>query len=229
MEGSVMRKHMKGVVLAASAILASVVMWTPVKAEECDFTLKAKLKNMASNLNTSYVPVENGNTLTFNVTLSNIYPGLVIMDPSTGNEYRYDANRSRPSEVTITGLQPDRTYRYEIYSENVACSEASLNVYYVTLPAYNSFYKDPICQGIEDYKLCNRWLKHSLSHEDFVKEVNQYKASLNQPEEEIKKEEKELKPFLQFIVDYYYIFIGLTVAGVGYVIYVRRKRDSFGF
>ena len=227
MEGSVMKKHMKGVVFAI--FLVSSFMIRNVYAEECDFTTKAKLKNLASNLNTSYVPVENGNTLTFNVTLSNIYPGILIVDPTTGNEYHYDTSRERPGEITITGLQPDRTYRYEVYSENEDCAETSLNVYYVTLPAYNAYYKDPICQGIEDYKLCNRWLKHSLSYDEFVKEVNAYKESLNQPIEEKKETKEELNPMLQFVIDYYYIFIGLFVLGVGYVIYVRRKRDSFGF
>lgn len=194
----------------------------------CDYTTKARLKELASNISSSYVPIETENGVTFQVTITNIYPGLIVRDVSNGEEYRYDANRSRPSEVTITDLQPDQTYQYDVYSDNPSCSDIILNVYYVTLPAYNAYYKDTLCIGIENYSLCNRWLKHSMSFEEFEKGVSEYRESLNQ-EVPKKEEQTRLNPVLQFIRDYYYVFIGLGILGIGYVVYVRRKRDSFGF
>ena len=194
----------------------------------CDYTTKARLKELASTISSSYVPIETENGVTFQVTITNIYPGLIVRDVSNGEEYRYDANRSRPSEVTITDLQPDQTYQYDVYSDNPSCSDIILNVYYVTLPAYNAYYKDTLCIGIENYSLCNRWLKHSMSFEEFEKGVSEYRESLNQ-EVPKKEEQTRLNPVLQFIRDYYYVFIGLGILGIGYVVYVRRKRDSFGF
>ena len=196
--------------------------------DRCDYTTKARLKELASNISSSYVPIETENGVTFQVTITNIYPGLIVRDVSNGEEYRYDANRSRPSEVTITDLQPDQTYQYDVYSDNPSCSDIILNVYYVTLPAYNAYYKDTLCIGIENYSLCNRWLKHSMSFEEFEKGVSEYRESLNQ-EVPKKEEQTRLNPVLQFIRDYYYVFIGLGILGIGYVVYVRRKRDSFGF
>ena len=216
-------------------ILVTVLMFvvpSVVQAEDffnrCDYTTKARLKELASNISSSYVPIETENGVTFQVTISNIYPGLIVRDVSNGEEYRYDANRSRPSEVTITDLQPDQTYQYDVYSDNPSCSDIILNVYYVTLPAYNAYYKDTLCIGIENYSLCNRWLKHSMSFEEFEKGVSEYRESLNQ-EVPKKEEQTRLNPVLQFIRDYYYVFIGLGILGIGYVVYVRRKRDSFGF
>ena len=216
-------------------ILVTVLMFvapSTAQAEDffnrCDYTTKARLKELASNISSSYVPIETENGVTFQVTITNIYPGLIVRDVSNGEEYRYDANRSRPSEVTITDLQPDQTYQYDVYSDNPSCSDIILNVYYVTLPAYNAYYKDTLCIGIENYSLCNRWLKHSMSFEEFEKGVSEYRESLNQ-EVPKKEEQTRLNPVLQFIRDYYYVFIGLGILGIGYVVYVRRKRDSFGF
>lgn len=223
-----MRRYLKFTLF----VLLLIIVPTHVKADdfldECDYATKAKLKRLASNINTSYTPVETDNSLSFNATISNIYPSLVVIDTTSGNEYRYDASRETPYGVTITGLKPDRTYRYEVYSDLENCTEDMLAVYYVTLPAYNPYYKDELCKGFEDYKLCNRWLKHSLTHEEFVREMTKYKESLNEKEQKDPTMEK-LDPLLQFIKDYYYVFIGLGILGIGYVIYVRRKRDSFGF
>lgn len=228
MEGSVMRRYLKFTLF----VLLLIIVPTHVKAydflDECDYSTKAKLKRLASNINTSYTPIETDNSLSFNVTISNIYPSLIVMDGSSGNEYHYDVSRKTPYEVTITGLKADQTYRYEVYSDVENCTEEMLAVYYVTLPAYNPYYKDELCKGYEDYKLCNRWLKHSLTYEEFVSEMTKYKESLNQQDEEI-EENIQLNPLLQFIKDYYYVFIGLGILGIGYIIYVRRKRDSFGF
>ena len=221
----------KGIGIILVTVLLLVAPST-VQAEDffnrCDYTTKARLKELASNISSSYVPIETENGVTFQVTITNIYPGLIVRDASNGEEYRYDANRSRPSEVTITDLQPDQTYQYDVYSDNPSCSDIILNVYYVTLPAYNAYYKDTLCIGIENYSLCNRWLKHSMSFEEFEKGVSEYRESLNQ-EVPKKEEQTRLNPVLQFIRDYYYVFIGLGILGIGYVVYVRRKRDSFGF
>lgn len=228
MEGSVMKRYVNLVVFLFLLVIIPIHGYADELLDVCDFSIKAKLKKLSSNISTSYVPVEQGNKVTFDITISNIYPNLVVIDRETGREYRYDASREIPSQITLSGYESDQTYRFEVYADKENCSEESLNIYYVTLPAFNPYYKDQLCKGIEHYKLCNKWLKHSLSHDEFIKEITAYKESLNQPKNQTEKKETE-NSMLAFIKEYYYIFIGLGILGIGYVIYVRRKRDSFGF
>lgn len=220
-----MKSHIK---LSAIVFLLLMLPIHVFAADDCDVSTKAKLKQLASNINISYVPNEINNTVTFTATINNVYPGLKIYSVITKGWFDHSNGIDNQNTIVMSGLNPGMSYRLDVYSENLDCGEEALSVYYITLPDYNSFYKDPLCKGIEDYKLCGKWEKHTLTHEQFTKEIDRYKQSLNKNEE--KAEEKELKnPILSFITQYYYIFIGVVIIVGAYVAYIRNKKDSFGF
>lgn len=224
MEGSVMKRCLKMLLFVCLLVIVPI----HTQAKECDYTTKAKLKRMASNINTSYTPVENGNTMSFTATITNVYPGLKVRNVRTKQWYDHNSGIDTNNMIVVESLVSGISYRFDVYSENVDCGDDALASYYLTLPSYNPYYKDPLCVGIEEYQLCGKWLKHSLTHDEFVKEITKYKESLNQKDIE-KKEQKEINPIIQFVKDYYYIFIGLGVFVIAYVIYIRYKKDSFGF
>lgn len=220
-----MKRYLKLVVF----LLLLVIIPVHGLAKECNVKERAKLKRLASNTNISYVPVENNNGITFTVTVTNIYPGLKMKNVRTKQWYEHGNGINDKNIVIMEGLTPGVSYRLDIFSEELNCGDDALASYYITLPSYNAYYKDPLCAGLENYSLCNKWLKHSLTHDEFVKAITKYREELNQTDKVDNKSKKELTPILQFIKDYYIVFIGLGIVGIGYVIYVRRKRDSFGF
>ncbi len=45
----------------------------------------------------------------------------------------------------------------------------------INAPNYNPYYNDPICEGLNNLSICQKWSKVELDYEGFVKKVNEYK------------------------------------------------------
>ena len=79
------------------------------------------------------------------------------------------------------GFEADKSYRFVAYATNQDnCDYGELYTYYANTPAYNQYYNDPVCQDVREYKLCQKWLKTGLTHDEFVKQVNEYKESIKE-------------------------------------------------
>ena len=154
----------------------------------------------------------------------------MIVDSTTGRSYYYsDTNNG---ELILSGYSSGQTISYTIYYPDKMCVEAVLGVKYVNLPTYNPYYTNNICDGLTNYSLCQKWVKHGLTEDEFVKKVNEYKESLI-IEEEKKETLEDIKGIfdyvLEFFFDYYmYILPTIIVGGIIGIIYLDRK-DSFEF
>lgn len=195
----------------------------------CGHENNAKLKKIASNVNVKYDVVEKNNNVTFNVTLSNLHKELLVVDELTGKEYSYtDENQG---ELKITGYKSGQSLTYTFYFRNKYCSETVLAVKYVNLPAYNPYYKNSVCNGLNDYSLCQKWVKHGLDREEFIERVNQYRESLNiDLEPDNNDDVKGIFDYIfEFFFNYYmYILPAIIICGTGGIIYLNKK-NSFEF
>lgn len=82
---------------------------------------------------------------------------------------------------------------------------------YVTLPNYNENSNDPLCEGIEEFSLCQKWGASPVSYNDFVSKTNEYREKKRlQQEQKIKEkvDDSFKTKVLNFIVDYYIFLIG---------------------
>ena len=206
----------------------SLLMIMPnVVNAECDYTQKSKLQALASNLNFTYNYKETDNginsSVDFNITISNLNPNFYIVDQSNIRVLYYN----NKNEVTINNYKPGTTTEFIIYGNSGDCKGLELLSNYITLPSYNRFYKDSVCDGIEDYKLCKRWTKVDLSHDEFVKKVNEYREQMKV--EEVPNVEKELsfgEKVIRFLTKYsIYLFGGIIVVCSVLIFYLNRKDD----
>ena len=190
-----------------------------------------RYQNIASNVNvsTTYQDVAGG--VTFQAVITNVTPDIRVFDLTNRVSYYYGNNPENPSEIIIDGLEADHTYRFEIYATaNDGCNYGVLYTYYVNTPAYNAYYNDPVCSDVKEYRLCQKWLKTDLSHEEFVRQVNQYKASLEtQDSEQVDVTETPGFNLAQFLADYYYIFLIIIILFIVGMLYWNERRDTFGF
>lgn len=200
-------------------------------SDACDNAKVVRYQNIASNVNvsTTYQDVAGG--VTFQAVITNVTPDIRVFDLTNRVSYYYGNNPENPSEIIIDGLEADHTYRFEIYATaNDGCNYGVLYTYYVNTPAYNAYYNDPVCSDVKEYRLCQKWLKTDLSHEEFVRQVNQYKASLEtQDSEQVDVTETPGFNLAQFLADYYYIFLIIIILFIVGMLYWNERRDTFGF
>lgn len=195
-----------------------------IKAD-CTLEEKIRLKALASNIDFSYSYVMNDNDyLTFNITITNLHPDLYIYDNNKLTYYYHN----KDNETTISGYDQGSSVRFDIISNYGSCKGEILFTNYVALPHYNRFYKNPLCQGIEEHNLCKKWNLVNLGNEEFETKIKAYKKSLEQEEEPIEhnQENDVMFAILDFIAKYnIYIFGGIIVIGSGLIFYLKRKDD----
>ena len=221
-----MNKKMKKLMM----ILMFFVLFLPIKTKAmCDYTKLANLKKLASNVNISYDYEDIASGVNFYVTISNINKKIYVKDVT--NNRIFNSINTPSGEVTISDFKSGESYKMEIYSDfDPSCYGELLNTTYINLPTYNPFYGDRICVGIEDYSLCQKWIKHDMTWKEYKKAINEYKETLN-----LKKQNEEInKNFIEKIIDFVYnnyILIGLGILIIVIIVIVIRyvTRDRFEY
>lgn len=194
---------------------------------QCEYSEKSKLQSLAGNLNFSYNYKEIGtgidSSVDFNIIISNLVPELYIVDQTNVKVYNYNNS----SDIMINGYNSGSTIQFIVYGNTDNCRGIELITNYVTLPSYNRFYKDPICNDVSNYKLCNRWTKVDLSHSEFIKRVEKYKEQIKDEQTTVIEEEISLiEKMMMFLLDYgVYLFGGIIVICSVLIFYFKRKDD----
>ena len=135
------------------------------------------------------------------------------------------------SELKISNLESNKNYRFDVYVESDdGCDNLVMYTFNINLPYYNKYYTDSLCNGIEQYKLCQKWVNTQYTYEEWKRQVNKYRDSLKQDIQ--KEEEVKNKSWLEKIVEFYgqtyYIILPLVILIGGITIYVyNKKRELF--
>lgn len=214
-----MRKYIVG-------ILFGILILFPIntKALMCNNDYKIKYSDMAKNIAVNYEYVEANDDVTFTIKFSNIPEGFTIYDFKNDRTYKYNGPE------LIVSAEKNKKYTFNVYLPDDACHLEVLYKHYVTIPPYNKYYKDELCRGIEDYKLCSKWLNINMSYDEWKKDVNKYIESLIVEEETIEK--KEIKGIFDYIIEfyleyYYYILPGVVVLCFIGMYFYNKKHDLF--
>ena len=212
-------------------ILLTLLVLFPVssKALDCSYAEQARLRNIASNVTTSYEYVENGDDVSFNVILTNITNEMYIQDYlDRNNENNKNYYYNGTNEIKITGYTPGTNVRYLIYPTKGNCTSSYLANKYVNLPYYNKYYKDPLCDG-KTYSICNKWAKVNYTYDEFVKKINELDKKDEIQKEEIKEEKSIFDIISKFIFDYYIFIIAGGVVIVVITSIIKKKKSRFNF
>lgn len=211
-------------------LIFGLLMFIPniVKAE-CGYNEKVRFQSLASNLNFTYDyrEIDKGKEfygVQFKITITNLHPDIYIYDIERGQNYYYN----NQNEISIDGYLSGSSIGFMVYANSGGCKGEYLITNYVTLPPYNRYYIDPICKGVTDYKLCNRWSRVTLSYDEFIKDVTKYKEEKNREEIIIKTDEEDelLERIITFLSKYsFYLFGSIIIVCSGLIFYLNHKND----
>lgn len=103
--------------------------------------------------------------------------------------------------VKCSNIQSDE-YNFEIIGMTDSC-DITLKKIKITLPKYNTYSEDPLCEGIEEFVLCQPTYDKDIDYETFVSRVNSYKKNhpVKEDIDEKKEEPKEQNKIIKYIQD----------------------------
>lgn len=196
-----------------------------VKGAICSNSDKIRLQQLAKNITTSYDYVENNGNVVFSINFYNLNSELYLVDTKSNNKYYYTGET-----LNLGGYSSNTNYKFAVRSSNIMCDSSVIYYIYVATPAYNPYYNDPICEGV-NYKYCNKWQRNTLSYEDFVKNVEEYKnrKSVIEVDDNVKG---IFDIILEFYINNYYIILPILIVII--IVYIvinsiinRKKNNLF--
>jgi len=227
-------------------MLGLLFLLLPLKitALECDPVELNKLKKLASFSEIkyqhikNYVPTKEEEQFgplnlknRFSVTINNFSDKFIVKEYYSDNLFQYNPTLITPTVITKGDFVGGDSYTFYFFANtNDACHYQLLRGETIRLPKYNEYSEHELCQGIEDYRLCDRWFPGTIASEDyFIDKVNKYKIFLGE-----QKNNDNNHPFSRWdlIIDWIavnYTYILVTIAGGGTLIililkFISRRR-----
>lgn len=215
-----MRKYKYGLVIILSFLLCPITM----KAAICSNADKSYYRELAKNIMISYEYREENSDATFDLTVSNIPEKFYLQEWSTKQIYPYVG-----SEMVISNLKQGQAFRFGIYVSTIDCDNNLLYMYYVNLPYYNPYHNDSLCNGIESFKFCNKWVNKQLTYDEFQNAIREYKkVKENQNVEPTIEEDNIWNTILKIYLDYYWIALPiLIIVGVIVIKKYQKRQELF--
>lgn len=194
----------------------------------CEYSQIANLKSYVSNINLSFDYYIKDNSAYFNITLTNLVPGIYFEDYTTGKKYYYEDTID--GEITLYDYR-NTNGNYKFYSSLNECYGVKLGDKYYRLPEYNYYYTDTLCEQNRNFSLCKKWTKVNYSYNDFVKLIedykNQEKTEEDNDESLIEYKKNFLDKFVNFYTENYYILLLGIILICVFVMLINQRKNKF--
>ncbi len=184
-----------------------------VEAEECSDREIVNLKKLASNVNYAYEYYEVQNKMYFDITINNVYKDIYVLNLANNKKYTSE-------EIKLQKISDGQVITLEVYAKN--CQNELLTKKTITLPTFNKYFDNPLCEDIHEYKYCSRWGKYSIDESELEKYTKEYKNKIETiTDEKTIKYQTDIKGFYVFVALILLILILILLS-----IFKRKKNKN---
>lgn len=125
-------------------------------------------------------------------------------------DVKLDCEKINEEETECYNFPPN-TYDLAIIGLTDTCDD-ELKTLTLKLDRYNSFSEDPLCEGIEEFVLCQPTYNKEVDYETFVSRVNTYKKTkLKEEQERLENETQQENEIITYIKDNFIQIIIITI------------------
>ncbi len=236
----------KSVILALCGMLGFTGL-IGANASACSNEELVKIKKIASNVSAHYEEVEEAldpsTYLTneevgegpvyesfFKVLFSGIEEDVYV---KIKNDYNDEVKFIRYKDVEdgIYSFEWKNTdkltkFTYEVYSSAAtSCPDEKLFTGYVVLPRYNDMAESVMCEGLDDFPACQKYITSNITPEEQKKQIIKHLEKINKEEEN--KNKKWNEKIGDFVSDHMVTTITcsiVVIAGVATVVVKNRRK-----
>ena len=209
---------------AMKKLLALLLILVPFNVKAyCDASAIVDLKEQASNLSISYDYRIVDNKAYFDVTITNITNEIYLEDDN-GRVIRYEDTNN--GEIILADYTAQKI-KFQAYAVDEECYDLALVTKYVNFPVYNYRYSDPLCNGIEEYELCQKWNAPSVSDDEFKEKVELYRKKIenDKTESTYQTDKSFLTKISTLFISYYLVVIPVIICICLYLFYKNKKSE----
>ena len=207
-------------------ILVSLIINTNIIYAECTTEEQEYYKSIEDKYQTTYVFDKESRTYTMTLTYGDISTFTYTID---NDAIEYANTEVLADKIVISNLIPGK-YGISVVGVTDNCKEV-FKTEEITLPEYNQFAYDPICEGIEEFVLCSPTYNKELDYDTFISRVNSYKKNkANQDKTDNNTEEKPTVKewfkdnYMYFIYAIIGIIVLIVIALIIKVIYNHERK-----
>ena len=189
-------------------ILVSLIINTNIIYAECTTEEQEYYKSIEDKYQTTYVFDKESRTSTMTLT----YGDISTFSYSIEGDGMEIANIEVTDKIIVSNLAPGQYIAFVVGLTD-SCNDV-LKKEEITLPQYNQYAYDPVCEGIEEFVLCSPTYNKELDYDTFISRVNSYKKNkANQDKTDNNTEEKPtIKEWFKDNYMYFiYAIIGIVV------------------
>ena len=187
----------------------------------CTTSLKLSIKEEAEDVTYRLSKTEEGEVL-YNLIFYNLTDNLVLKDTDDNIIKNTRIDRLKPGSKLIINIYA---------SNNNYCAGYKATTKIINVPYYNKFSKSEICQGYENYYLCDENTNINMTEEEFNGKMKIYIASLKNQERKLDLVEEDNEFNLIEFVKKYGVYALGAIAIVGVIIgasAIENKRKNKG-